>query len=412
MLHRLRPADSSDFDWMLALPPGSAYARRSAAARRAAFTRAFAAWPWWVVEVDRRPVGVLSVRWDEDPAVLHAVALAPAWQGRGLGTRLVHDVLLEARARGRAVDVALAQDDPVGPLLRRLGFGPCERKASDDGGDEAGEGWLRWQTSERTEQTLRAAMAPWEDGARRRPWARRLFEPTPDEVVGFVRFAMGRYGVPGDGSVLVAGAGAGGLLRPLVALGLRVVAVEPEADAHAVALRRAAALGEAATVRGGGLLDLDDVGVYDLALAVDGALWAMETHAHRVDAARRLRRALRPGGTLVIEGPNAPWHLLTQHEPPARTELYHHATVSRIPGQEVDVHDGVLLRRDCIVVEVDGEEVAEWHEVRRVALLGWPMVRLALEDAGLEGLETFADLQATGAGKCTGERVVVTARAP
>jgi SAM-dependent methyltransferase/GNAT superfamily N-acetyltransferase len=393
---------------MLTLPRSRDEARWTPAERRLRFTRAFASQPWWVVEVDRRPVGALSVAWDDDPAVLHALTLAPAWQGRGLGTRLVHDVLLEARERQRSVAVELPADDPTLPLFRRLGLWPSEETAN-----EPARVCLRWQASARTDETLRAAMSPWEDPRRRRAWARRLFEPPPDEQVGFVRFAMGRYGVPAEAaSALVMGCGLGGLLRPLAALGLRVTGYEPDGDFFASASRTAAVLGEPVEVRGGGLLDLDDAGAHDLAITFDGVLWSLETHAHRVDAARRLRRALRPGGVLLVEGPNMPWLLQANRELPVKSEVYHRATVVRLPVQDTDVHDGVLVHRDTIVVGLDEEEAAEWHETRRLALLGLPFLRVALEEAGFERIESFGDLRATGPSKITGERVVLSARAP
>lgn len=408
MLHRLRPAESADFDWMLELPLGRAEARRPRAERRARFTRAFASRPWWIVEVDRQPVGALSVAWDDEPAVLHAVTLLPPWQGRGLGTRLVHDVLLQARDREQTVRVEVLPDDPALSLFRRLGFWPSE----DEPASEPELVRLAWQASVRTDETLRAAMSPWEDPKRRRAWARRLLEAAPDDAVGFVRFAMGRYGVRAGASALVMGCGPGVMLRPLVGLGLRVTAYEADADCVAAASRAAAAIGEAATVRAGGLLDLEEAGAYDLAIAFDGVLWSLETHAERVDAARRLCRALRPGGTLLVEGPNMSWLLYANRELPVQSELYHRATVVRLPQQDHDFHDGVLEHRDTIVVQVDEREAAEWHETRRIALLGLPFLRAAIETAGFEGIETFGDLRATGPERIMGERIVLTAQAP
>lgn len=409
MLHRLRPAESADFDWLLTLPQGRAEARRAPAERRARFTRAFATRPWWVIEVDRQPAGALSVTWDDEPAVLHAVSVLPPWQGRGLGTRLVHDVLLQARDREQGVVVELPAEDPALALFRRLGFWPSE---GDDVASEPELVRLCWQASVRTDATLRAAMSPWEDPKRRRAWARRLLEPAPDDAVGFVRFAMGRYGVPAGASALVMGCGPGVMLRPLVGLGLRVTAYEADGDFCAAASRAAAAIGDAVTVREGGLLELDEVGTHELAIAFDGVLWSLETHAQRVDAAQRLRRALRPGGVLLVEGPNLPWLLYANRELPVQSELYHRATVVRLPLQDHDFHDGVLVHRDTIVVQVDEQEAAEWNETRRLALLGLPFLRVAIEAAGFEGIETFGDLRATGPERIMGERIVLTARAP
>lgn len=409
MLHRLRPAESADFDWLLTLPQGRAEARRAPAERRARFTHAFASRPWWVVEVERQPVGALSVTWDDEPAMLHTVSLLPPWQGRGLGTRLVHDVLLQARDRQQSVVVELPPDDPALPLFRRLGFWPSE---GDDLASEPERVRLRWQASVRTDATLRAAMSPWEDPKRRRAWARRLLEAAPDDAVGFVRFAMGRYGVPEGADALVMGCGPGVMLRPMVGLGLRVTAYEADEDCCAAASRTAAAIGEAVTVREGGLLDLEEDGTHDLAIAIDGVLWSLERHAERVDAAQRLRRALRPGGVLLVEGPNVPWLLHANRELPVQSEIYHRATVVRLPAQDLDFHDGVLVHRDTIVVEADEQEAAEWNETRRIAMLGLPFLRGAIEAAGFEGIETFGDLRATGPERIMGERIVLTARAP
>ncbi|MCA9705839.1 MAG: hypothetical protein KDK70_08330 [Myxococcales bacterium] len=129
-----------------------------------------------------------------------------------------------------------------------------------------------------------------------------------------------------------------------------------------------------------------------------------------MDALRRLRAALRPGGVLVVEGPNVPWILGAYREPPARSEVYHRAMVSRIPAHDLDFHDGVLEHRDTFVVEADGEVLAEWEERRRLAMLGRPEIRLALRHAGLDDLETFRDLRATGPARLTGPRMVLTAR--
>jgi SAM-dependent methyltransferase/GNAT superfamily N-acetyltransferase len=412
MLHRLRPAESSDFDWLLALQEGREDVGASAAERRTSFTHAFATQPWWVVEVEREPVGALSVRWDEEPAVLHAVALLPQWQGRGLGTRIVHDVLLQARERQQGVVVELREGDPALGLFRRLGFWPDQGEG--EGGGAGEPAWVRlcWQASVRTDATLRAAMSPWEDPQRRRAWARRLFEPSPADAVGFCRFAAGRNSVPDAASMLIVGCGPGRLLRPLAALGFCITATEPDPDYCAAAMRMGAVIGEAATVRAGELLELEDEGAYDLAIAFDGVLWSLPTHAARVDAAVRLRRALRPGGVLMVEGPNFPWILKAYREPPATTEIYHRATVSRIPAHAIDFHNGVLEHRDTFVVEVDGEEAAEWTDTRCFALLDLPFLRLALEQAGLTHVETFRDLRATGPSRITGPRIVLTARAP
>jgi len=41
-----------------------------------------------------------------------------------------------------------------------------------------------------------------------------------------------------------------------------------------------------------------------------------------------------------------------------------------------------------------------------------PFLRVAIEAAGFEGIETFEDLRASGPGRCTRDQIVLTARAP
>jgi N-acetylglutamate synthase-like GNAT family acetyltransferase/SAM-dependent methyltransferase len=410
MIHRLRPASSSDFDWLLALAGGREDGV-APAEQRARFTRAFASQPWWVVEVEREPVGALSVGWDADPIVLCTVALQPAWHGRGLGTRLVHDVLLRARELQRPVVVELPAGNLAVALFERLGFWPLEGETATETDAAPMCVRLRWQASLRTDVTLQAAMSPWLDRKRRRAWVRRLFEAPADDQAGFCRFAAGRYGLSAEPAALVMHCGPGRLLRPLTALGVRTTAYEADPDYHATASRMAAVVGETTSVHRGGLLDLDGVRAYDLAIAFDGALWALLAHEARVDALGRLRQALRPGGVLLLEGPNFPWILKAYREPPATTEIYHRATVSRIPAHTLDFHDGVLEHRDTFVVEVDDQEPVEWLEERRLALLGLPLLRVALEQAGFGAIETFRDLRATGPARISGPRIVLSARA-
>ncbi|MCA9705838.1 MAG: GNAT family N-acetyltransferase [Myxococcales bacterium] len=274
MLHRLRPSDSSDFEWLMALDRTShrdtvvnAGGSWNDTDHRARFTRAFASQPMMVVEVDGEPAGMLSVAWDEEPVELHEVQLLPRWQGRGLGTRLVHDVLLEARQRGSAVALWVWEGNPAQVLYERLGFGVVERT----------DRRLRMRWAGGDDAVLRAAMSPWADAHRRRPWVRRLFEAWPDEspddAVGFAGFVAGREGLPASLSVLELGCGSGRRLRPLAALGWRVTGHDP--DHHAAARRIAAVAGSAITTVHAGLDALDVEAAHDLVLVLGGGLWSL-----------------------------------------------------------------------------------------------------------------------------------------
>ncbi len=407
MIHRIRPAESSDFAWLLKLRQTSAqrhveevFGAWDVAAQRARFTRAFGAEAMAVVEVEAQPVGALSVDWDADPIVLAAVELHPRWQGRGLGTRLVHDVLRRATQLERGVVTTVLRPNPVQALYERLGIHVAERTATHV--------TLRWQPNIRAEVTLAAAMAPWADPGRRRAWARRLFDLDPEPEVELAQFIAGRHGLSSTPQVLDLGAGAGRRLRPLAALGWSVTAAEPDPDLRAACARvgamaaRPVEVGEAVPTAQSGSR-------FDLVLAFDGALWRPE-HAGRVALARQLRSIMRPGAVLVAEGPNAPWVLHSRRDLPPRTQVFHRAAISSIPAEHFDFHRGEHQRRQTFVADVDGQEVAEWTETERLGLVDLPALRLALDAAGFAPPEVFHDLSATAVGCATGPRLLVAAQ--
>ena len=411
MIHRFRPAESSDFDLLLELHRHShrGFVEQGGeswneAERRMAFTQAFAKQDMQLVEVDGEVAGMLSVAWDESPAIVHAVELWPRWQGRGLGTRLVHDVLLQAQQLECGVEVHVHVANPARALFERLGFKPTTATPTHQ--------TLAWAQSIRTGVTLEAAMSPWLDTGRRRAWARRLFEDAPDRELEFIRFAAGRHGVADEARVLDAEAGTGRRLPGLAAFGWQVTALSPEPDYAKAAQRVSARTRAAVTVRPEAIESLTDDDGFDIAIAFEGALWSRLTHEARVEAASRLRSAVRPGGLLLVEGPNSLAMLHAGGEPPVHTELYHRAQVSRIPRLALDTHDGVAAYRDAIAVDIDGVSAADWIERRQVALMGLPLLRVALAEAGWEGVEVYRNLEGTGPARVGGPSIVLTATAP
>jgi len=60
------------------------------------------------------------------------IALLPEYRGRGLGTALLHDLLDEAAAAGKAVSIHVEKFNPAMRLYRRLGFKTEEDKGVYD----------------------------------------------------------------------------------------------------------------------------------------------------------------------------------------------------------------------------------------------------------------------------------------
>jgi len=135
MRYSLRPATNADRAFLDQL-------------RRAAYAALFdATWGGWdearherhfaaswerggiqVVEVDGAPVGMLQLREVDDGVQIAEIQLLPERQNRGLGTRLLRDVLERATERGRDVVLATGlKNTDACRLYARLGFAETER---------------------------------------------------------------------------------------------------------------------------------------------------------------------------------------------------------------------------------------------------------------------------------------------
>jgi ribosomal protein S18 acetylase RimI-like enzyme len=87
-----------------------------------------------VAESADRPVGAAWVRlfaddergygWVDDETPELAIAVAPEFVGRGLGTRMMRELLGHARSRYRAMSLSVRKDNPARRLYVRFGFAP------------------------------------------------------------------------------------------------------------------------------------------------------------------------------------------------------------------------------------------------------------------------------------------------
>ena len=83
---------------------------------------------WDVVLVDGEAAGRLYVaRWEDQIRVID-IALLPEFRGRGVGGRLMHDVLAEAAEADKAVTIHVEADNPALDFYRRLGFESVEER--------------------------------------------------------------------------------------------------------------------------------------------------------------------------------------------------------------------------------------------------------------------------------------------
>jgi GNAT superfamily N-acetyltransferase len=134
----LRPAGPPDRDFLLRVYAESraeelaatgwtgaeqdAFCRDQFAAQDRHYREHFPGCEFLVVERDGRPIGRLYRDLREDEIRVVDIALLAAERGRGVGGRLLEDILAEARDRGLEVRIHVERTNPARRLYDRLGF--------------------------------------------------------------------------------------------------------------------------------------------------------------------------------------------------------------------------------------------------------------------------------------------------
>jgi len=104
----------------------AAFLRMQFAAQDADYSRNYAGADFSIVEVDRVPAGRLYVERRPAEIRLIDIALLPSFQRAGIGTRLLTDLIGEAKTRGVPLRIHVEMFNPARRLYERLGFTPVE----------------------------------------------------------------------------------------------------------------------------------------------------------------------------------------------------------------------------------------------------------------------------------------------
>lgn len=76
-----------------------------------------------IVEIDGRPIGIRRVEQRSDAMFLAEIQITPDWQGRGIGSALVREVLTDAEQRGLPLTLqVLRVNERARTLYERLGM--------------------------------------------------------------------------------------------------------------------------------------------------------------------------------------------------------------------------------------------------------------------------------------------------
>ncbi len=125
----LRPATATDFEALFGVHVASLRESVEAtwgwdeALQRRIFTERFDPATSQVIDIDGFVAGHLVVETLEDEVFLARIALLPDWQGRGIGSRIVRDVVRCARERDLPTVLNVLRENPRAlALYERLGF--------------------------------------------------------------------------------------------------------------------------------------------------------------------------------------------------------------------------------------------------------------------------------------------------
>ena len=75
-----------------------------------------------IIELSGRPVGRLLVERSESTILLRDIALLKEFRNAGIGSQLIQDLMTEATAAGKPIDLHVLITSPAVRLYERLGF--------------------------------------------------------------------------------------------------------------------------------------------------------------------------------------------------------------------------------------------------------------------------------------------------
>jgi ribosomal protein S18 acetylase RimI-like enzyme len=111
------------------------------------YQQVFADAAYLIIMQGKRRIGRLYLDRRPDEIRVIDIALLPAFRGRGIGSRLMGDILAEGRRESLPVRIHVERNNPAMRLYRRLGFRPVDEhgiyylmewRSEDDGSpDEA-----------------------------------------------------------------------------------------------------------------------------------------------------------------------------------------------------------------------------------------------------------------------------------
>jgi len=237
------------------------------------------------------------------------------------------------------------------------------------------------------------------------------FDKDPEPVTQFLMWLVDAYGAPCPPRVLDVGCGPGRMLRAFRDRGWEAVGLEPDADFLARADDENGS-SEGVEVRPGGFNDIDDVNAFDLIVSINGPFSYLLEVEERVDALRRMHRALRPGGVLFLDIANFVWLLKNFQEFRETSKPFRGLSARRIQHFRVDFHRHVWTQIDEFEYEKPDEAPVRLSKSHHCAILTLPELQYFLRQEGFIELRTFNGYESRANEPLTGRDMLVAARKP
>lgn len=134
----VRPAEESDIEFVfhlmkVALGPHiiQTWDEFDDVSQRARFDKVTRVEDHKIVEASGKPIGCICALEREHELHIVRIFLVPEYQRRGIGTRIVADLLLSARKRGVPARLRVLKVNPARRLYERLGFDIIDETETD-----------------------------------------------------------------------------------------------------------------------------------------------------------------------------------------------------------------------------------------------------------------------------------------
>jgi len=190
-------------------------------------------------------------------------------------------------------------------------------------------------------------------------------------------------------------------------LGWEVASMEPDADFHEAGTSAAVDSGYAVPTRGG-FLEIDASDTFDLVTAINDPFAHMLTGDDKANALRRVHRALKPGGVVMLDMPNFLWILKNYRAPEAMHASTADGNVTLRREHHIDFHSAVFTTIEHYELVRDGksERTSKTHAYSMSTL---PELAFHMKEAGFVELETYSSWDARTVERIDGPRMMISA---